>query len=110
MPNRFYPGDPCPKCAHPIKRGRRSIWSVFLREAYLKCPNCSGMFVRFPIGASEKAGIPTARSSAHLTLAPSEMARARAKTEGGRNESHHDASRIRDDIGILVADQLERLA
>jgi hypothetical protein len=45
------------------------MWNVCLREPYLKCPNHSSMFVRFPIGASEKAesnraviGSPDARS------------------------------------------------
>ena len=61
MPNRFYPGDPCPKCAHPIKRGRRTIWHVFLREAYLTCPNCSGVFVRFLIGASQETKVERAQ-------------------------------------------------
>src|SRR5260221_5410886 len=48
MSNRFYPGDPCPKCSEPIKRHGRTIWTVFLREPFLKCPSCKRVFRRFP--------------------------------------------------------------
>jgi hypothetical protein len=40
MLNRFYAGDPCPKCDHPLERRGRSIWTLFLRRAYLMCPSC----------------------------------------------------------------------
>ena len=70
MPNRFYPGDPCPSCGHPIRRGRRTIWNVFLREAYLKCSNCSSVFVRFPMGACQRAETLSTPQPADATLVP----------------------------------------
>src|SRR5258706_13337052 len=48
MSKRFYPGDPCPNCPQPIQSHGRTIWTVFLREPFLKCPNCKQVFRRFP--------------------------------------------------------------
>ena len=46
MSNRFYPGDPCPECAHSLERHGRSIWTMFLRESFLKCSNCKVVFTK----------------------------------------------------------------
>ena len=56
MITRFYQGDPCPKCAHAIKRHGRSIWTLFLREPFLKCPNCKLVFIRLATGSPPESG------------------------------------------------------
>jgi hypothetical protein len=38
---RLHPGDSCPECGKELNRRPRSIFSLFLRESQLCCPNCN---------------------------------------------------------------------